>query len=213
MFCYSMRSSHRTHSRIQVPKGKMQDPLKGTYCEFASTKMASTSKLDKGKAVKHSVTGLSKSSPKATTPKKPKMSPPAYNKVMRECNESTEQPLHVPVVPVLRSPPPVLHVANATPPTDIANGPNILTEPSANVTGAPVVSAAAAVQACSSLVKTVLSSQTGTPKPPSRPASAVSVRRASLPTTHPTSHAATPLVPNTSITASAGPQMLMTLIS
>ena len=59
---------------------------------------------------------------------------------MRECNESTEQPLHVPVVQVLRSPPPVLCVTNITPPTDIANGPNILTEPFANVTGAPVVS-------------------------------------------------------------------------
>ena len=132
---------------------------------------------------------------------------------MRECNESTEQPLHVPVVPVLWSPPPVSCVTNATPPTDIANGPNILTEPSANVTGAPVVSAAAAVQACSSLVKTVPSSQTGTPKPPFRPGSALSVRCDSLPTTCPPSHAATPLVPNTSIAANAGPQMLMTLMS
>ena len=85
----------------------MQDPPKGTHCEFMSTKMASTSKLNKGKAVKCSVTGLSKLSPKATTPKKPKTSPPAYNEVMRECNASTEQPPHVPVVPVLRSPPPV----------------------------------------------------------------------------------------------------------
>ena len=100
----------------------MQDPPKGTHHKFMSTKMASASKLNKGKAVKHSVTGLSKSSPKATTPKKPKTSPPVYNEVMRECNESTEQPLHIPVVPVLRSPPPMSHVTNATPPTDIANG-------------------------------------------------------------------------------------------
>ena len=83
----------------------MQDPPKGTHHEFAITKMASASKLKKGKAVKYSVMGLSKSSPKATTPKKPKTSPPSYNEVMRECNESTEQPLHVPVFPVLRSPP------------------------------------------------------------------------------------------------------------
>ena len=131
----------------------MQDPPKGTHCEFVSTKMATASKLNKGKDVKHSVTGLSKSSPKATTPKKPKTSPPAYNEVMREHNESTEQPPHVPVVPLLRTLPPVSCVTNATQPTDIANGPNILTEPSANVTGAPVVSAAAAVQACSSLVQ------------------------------------------------------------
>ena len=40
-------------------------------------------------------------------PKSPKTSPPAYNEVMRECNESTEQPPHVPVVLVLRSLPPV----------------------------------------------------------------------------------------------------------
>ena len=72
--------------------------------------MASASKLSKGKAVKHSVTGLSKSSPKATASRKPKMSPPSYNGVMRECNESTEQPLHVPVVPVLRSLHPLCHV-------------------------------------------------------------------------------------------------------
>ena len=43
----------------------MQDPPKGTHHEFTSTKMAGASKLKKGKAVKHSVTGLSKSSPKA----------------------------------------------------------------------------------------------------------------------------------------------------
>ena len=128
----------------------MQDLPKGTHHEFVSTKMASTSKLSKDKAVKCSVTGLSKSSRKATAAKKPKTSPPAYNEVMREHNESTEQPPHV---PVLRSLPPVSCVTNATPPTDIANGPNILTEPSANVTGAPVVPAAAAVQACSSLVQ------------------------------------------------------------
>ena len=75
-----------------------------------------------------------------------------------------------------------------------------------------MVSAAAAVQACSSLVKTVLSSQAGTPKPPSKPGSALLVRHDSLPTTHPPSHAATPLVLSTSVT-SAGPQMLMTLMS
>ena len=162
----------------------MQDPLKGTH-EFVSTKMASASKISKCKAVKCSVTCLSKLSPKATTPKKPKISPPAYNKVMREHNVSTEQPPHVPVVPVLRSPPPVSCVTNATPTTDIANGPSTLTEPSANFTGAPVDSAAAAVQAYSPLGKTVLSSWTGTPKPPSRPGSALSVRHDSLPTTHP----------------------------
>ena len=208
-----MRSLHRTHSRIQVSKGKMQDPPKGTHCKFMSTKMASASKFNKGKAVKCSVTGLSKLSPKAITPKKPKMSPPSYNEVMREHKAYTKQPPHVPVVPVLRSPPPVSHVTNTTPPTDMANGPNMLTEPSANVTGAPVGSAAAVVQACSSLVKTVLSSQAGTPKLPSRPGSALSVRHDSLPTTCPPSHAATPLVPSTSTTASAGPQMLMTSMS
>ena len=159
------------------------------------------------------VTGLSKLLPKATTPKNFKMSPSSYNEVMRECDVSTKQPPHVPVVPVLRSPPPVSHVTNTTPPTDMANGPNALTEPSTNITGAPVVSAAAVVQACSSLVKKVPSNQAGTPKPPSRPGSALSVRHDSLPTTHPPSCAATPLVPSTSITASAGPQMLMTSMS
>ena len=50
----------------------MQDPLKGTHHEFTSTKMASASKFSKGKAIKCSVTGFSKLSPKATAPKKPK---------------------------------------------------------------------------------------------------------------------------------------------
>ena len=191
----------------------MQDPPKGTHHKFVSTKLASASKLSEGKAIKHSVTGLSKLSPKATTPKKPKTSPPSYNEVMRECDVSTKQPPHVPVVPVLRSPPPVPCVTNTTPPTDMANGPNMLIEPSANITGAPVVSAAAAVQACSSLVKTVLSSWASTPKPPSRPGSALLVRCDCLPTTCPPSCVATSLVPSTSIRASAGPQMLMTLMS
>ena len=43
----------------------MQDPLKGTHHEFMSTKMASASKLEKGKAVKHSVTGLRNHTSKA----------------------------------------------------------------------------------------------------------------------------------------------------
>ena len=97
----------------------------------------------------------------------------------------------------------MLCVTNATPTTDIENGPSTLTEPTANFTGAPVDLAAAVVQACSPLVKTVPSSWTGTPKPPSRHGSAPSVRHDSLLTTHPPSHAATPLVPSTSTTVSA----------
>ena len=49
-----------THSRAQIPKGKMPDPPKGTPREYAS-KIASNSKLKKGKVFKHSVTGLGKS--------------------------------------------------------------------------------------------------------------------------------------------------------
>ena len=94
-----MRSLHRTHSKIQVPKGKMQDPLTGTHCEFVSSKMASASKLNKGKDVKCSVTCLNNLSPKATMTKKPKMSPSAHNEAIRECNGSTKQPPHVLVVP------------------------------------------------------------------------------------------------------------------
>ena len=47
-----------TWSRAQIPKGKIPDPSKDTQREFTS-KLASNSKLKKGKIVKHSVTGLS----------------------------------------------------------------------------------------------------------------------------------------------------------
>ena len=55
-----MRASHMTHSKAEIPKGKMPDPPKGTQREYAS-KIVSNSKLKKGKAVKCSLTGLGKS--------------------------------------------------------------------------------------------------------------------------------------------------------
>ena len=54
-----MRASYMTFSRAQIPKGKIPDPPKATQKEYAS-KIASNSKLKKGKAVECSVTGLSK---------------------------------------------------------------------------------------------------------------------------------------------------------
>ena len=57
MFFYRMRASHRTCSRAQIPNGKMPDLPKGPKREYVS-KIASNSKLKKGKRVKHSVTGL-----------------------------------------------------------------------------------------------------------------------------------------------------------
>ena len=47
---------HMTHSKAPVLKEKMLSPPKGTLREFVSSKLASSSKLNKRKAVKRFVT-------------------------------------------------------------------------------------------------------------------------------------------------------------
>ena len=65
-----------THSKVYVPKGNMPDPPKGTHREFASTKLASSSKIKKGKAIKHSITGIGRPmSTMSKLPHVPKTSP------------------------------------------------------------------------------------------------------------------------------------------
>ena len=68
-FFYRMRTTHMTHSKVYVPKGNMSDPPKGTHREFASTKLASSSKIKKGKAIKCSITGIGR--PMSTMSKLP----------------------------------------------------------------------------------------------------------------------------------------------
>ena len=112
-----MQATHPTHSSLHLPKGKMQDPPKGTQKEFASTMKVSSSKGLKGKAIKHSFPGIGRpTSTKSEIPKVPKMSPSIAHNDVEECTILTKSPLHISAAPVLWLPPPVTHVSNAMPP-------------------------------------------------------------------------------------------------
>ena len=123
-------------------------------------------------------------------------------------------PLHVPIVPVLWSPPPVTRVTNITPPVNDVVGPSLLTDPP-NVDGSSLtVSGEGAVEACMGLVNKIPSSHTGTPRPLSQPDSTLAVDHArSVPMTQPPSCATTPLRPNTFVTGQEGPAALMKVMS
>ena len=69
--------------RAQIPKGNMPDPPKGTQREYAR-KIASNSKLKKGKTVKRSVTGLSRST-STTTDSTPLFKRHHSSETFREC--------------------------------------------------------------------------------------------------------------------------------
>ena len=112
-----MQATCPTHSSLHLPKGKMQDPPKGTQKEFASTMKASSSKGLKGKAINCSFPGIGRpTSTKSELPKVPKTSPSIACNDAEECTTLTKSPLHIPAVPVLWSPLPVTCVSNATPP-------------------------------------------------------------------------------------------------
>ena len=88
-------------SRAQIPKGKMPDPPEGTQREYAS-KIASNSKLNKGKTVKHSVTGLSKST--LTTTAVPCVQKTSLCEIAGNVEEQqslNDQTVHIPAVPML----------------------------------------------------------------------------------------------------------------
>ena len=87
----------------------------------------------------------------------------------------TNSPLHVPIVPVLQSPPPVTHVTNITPPVNHVVGPSLLTGPPNTEGSSPTISEEGAVEACTGLVNKIPSSCTGTPRPLSQPDSALAV--------------------------------------
>ena len=203
-----------TRSSLHIPKGTVRDPPKGTHKEFASMK-TSTSKGSKGKAIKHSVPGIGRlTSPEHRVSKIPKTSTSTASIGTEGCNALTNSPLHVPIVPVLWSPPPVTHVTNITPPVNDVVGPSLLTGPP-NVEGSsPTVSGEGAVEACMGLVNKIPSSHTGTPRPLSWPDSALAVDHLrSVPMTQPPSHATTPLRPNTFVTGQEGPAALTKVMS
>ena len=164
-----------THSSLHVPKGTVKDPPKGTHKEFASMK-TSTSKVSKGKAIKHSIPGIGRpTSPEHQVSKIPKASTSTEYNGTEVCNALTNSPPHVPIVPVLWSPPPVTHVTNITPPVNNVVGPSLLTGP-LNIEGSsPTISGEGAVEACTGLVNKILSSHAGTPRPLLQPDSALAV--------------------------------------
>ena len=112
-----MRATHTTHSSLHLPKGKMQDPPKGTHKEFASTMKVSSSKGLKGKAIKHSIPGIGRpTSTKSELPKVPKTSPSIARNDAEGCTTLIKSPLHIPAVPVLQLLPPITCVSNPMPP-------------------------------------------------------------------------------------------------
>ena len=170
-----MKTKRVTHSSLHIPKGTVRDPPKGTHKEFASMK-TSTSKGSKGKGIKCSIPGIGRlTSPEHRVSKIPKTSTSTASNGTEGCNALTNSPLHVPIVLVLWSPPPVTNVTNITPPVNNVVGPSLLTGP-LNIEGSsPTVSGEGAVEACMGLVNKILSSHTGTPRPLSQPDSALAV--------------------------------------
>ena len=156
-----------THSRAQIPKGKIPDPPKGTQREYSSKK-ASNSELKKGKAVKHSVTGLSKSTLTATAvPCVQKTS--LYVSVENvEVQQSTDdQTVHIPAVPVLQSLPPTgPHSISFTPLVGLTTVTTNVMTPSSNIAGIPITIDMAAATACIAPI-IQLTSQAGRPWPTS----------------------------------------------
>ena len=70
-----MKTKCVTDSSLHIPKGTVRDPPKGTHREFASTMKTSTTKVSKGKAIKHSIPGIGKpTSPEHPVSKIPKTS-------------------------------------------------------------------------------------------------------------------------------------------
>ena len=90
-----------TNSKVQIPKGKMPDPAKGTQREYTS-KIASNSKLKKGKEVKHSVTDLGKSTlTTMAVPHVQKTSLCESAENVKEQKTKDDQTVHIPAVPML----------------------------------------------------------------------------------------------------------------
>ena len=195
---------HSTGSKQPVTKGKILSPPRGTHKEFASSKLAATARVSKGKSSKKSIPGIGRPSPstmKVTTilPKKPIIS----------TGDDKEQPsTDIPAVPVLRLPPPFgPWVCQMLSPAQLSNTAITDESNSDSVSGTDVITSAAANTACNALVN-VPRMRAGTPKPPgSVLANSLSW---SVPLTCPPSRAVTLLataVTNTSVIS--GPSALL----
>ena len=93
---------HSTGSKQPVTKGKILSPPRGTHKEFASSKLAATARVSKGKSSKKSIAGIGRPSPstmKLTTV-------PPKDPIISTGNDKEQPSADIPAIPVLRSPPP-----------------------------------------------------------------------------------------------------------
>ena len=58
-----MRTRHSIRSKQPVTKGKILGPPRGTHKEFASSKLAATTRVSKRKSSKKSIPGIGRPSP------------------------------------------------------------------------------------------------------------------------------------------------------
>ena len=190
---------HSIGTKLLVTKGKILSPPKGTHKKFASSKLAATARVSKGKSSKKSIPGIGK----------PSRSTMKVNSILPEqplafTGDNTGYlPTSIPAVPVLRLPPHHgLHIHQTPPPTESPNTSVNNSSSLDSVSGTDVITSTAADTACSALVN-IPSMRATTPKPSSKPGSALGQGLPwSVPLTHPLSSAATPLataVNNTSV--------------
>ena len=159
---------HSIGSKQLATKGKILSPPRGTHKEFTSYKLA-IARVSKVKSSKKSIPGIGRPSPNtmkvtAVLPKKPHVS---------TGDDEEQQSTNIPAVPVLRSPPPFgPQVHQMSSPTQLANTTLTDKSNSDSVSGTDVITSVAADTACNALIN-VPRMRAATPKPPSRPVSAL----------------------------------------
>ena len=91
-----MKTRHNIGSRPPVTKGKILSPPRGTWKEFASSKLA-TARVSKGKSSRKSIPGIGEPSP--STMKKTTI--PPMEKCILTGDDQEQSSTDIPAVPVL----------------------------------------------------------------------------------------------------------------
>ena len=156
-----MRMRHRIWSRLLVTKGKILSLPRGTWKEFASSKLATT-RVSKGKSSRKSIPGVCKPSP--STMKKTTILPKEMH--FSTGDDQEQSSTDIPAVPVLWSPPPFGLCVWQMSPAQLINTSLADTSNSDSVSGTNVISSNAADTACNALIS-VPKMRAATPKPPS----------------------------------------------
>ena len=152
---------HSIGSRLPVTKGKILSPPRGTWKEFASSKLA-TARVSKGKSSRKSIPGIGKPSP--STMKKTTIPPMEMH--ISTGDDQEQSSTDIPAVPVLQSPPPFGSHVQQMPPAQLINTSLADTSNSDSVSGTNVISSNAADTACNALIS-VPRMRAATPKLPS----------------------------------------------